>query len=117
MIRKVYQAQVKCVKSVKGLADSRIEALGLPRTAPKSAISNRKAQRIATGDYKPMFGQHELDIIIVNSQLDLFESNRDFIQKAYGSNKPNLMAAIEKELAEANALKKKLLTKAAVKAT
>lgn len=117
MIRKVYQAQVKCVKSVKGLADSRIEALGLPRTAPKSAISNRKAQRIATGDYKPMFGQHELDIIIVNSQLDLFESNRDFIQKAYGSNKPNLMTAIEKELAEANALKKKLLTKAAVKAT
>lgn len=70
-MRKIYAAQVKSVKSVKALADSRIESLGLPKTAPKSAISNRKAQRIATNDYNPVYTIQNLRLISTSSDIDL----------------------------------------------
>jgi len=69
--RQLYNSQVKATKSVKALADARIEALGLPRTAPKAAISNRKAQRIATGDYDPVFRRRDLRVISVTSTLEM----------------------------------------------
>jgi hypothetical protein len=98
-LRKVYNAQVKSVKAAKALADTRIEALGLPRTAPKAAISNRKAQRIATNDYNPVYGNRELLLISTQANIDVINILSEQNEILGGWTESNPRSEIEGRLA------------------
>jgi len=109
-MRAMYSTQVKSVKAVKALADSRIEALGLPRTAPKAAISNRKAQRIATGDYKPVYGTHELNLVSTSAELEMYKSLLELNNNTGDWSEANPRADVESRISVLTLQKKALIS-------
>jgi len=111
LLRKLYNAQVKSVKGVKALADERVSALGLPKNTTKTAIANRKAQRIATDDYKPVFAQTDLRVIGVSAQLEFYSSMDKYFDEIGLSDKEEIRSNVRSLAAEAATLRQKLLSR------
>jgi hypothetical protein len=86
----LYQSQLSASKGIKSLADSRIEALGVPRTSAKAVISSKKAQKIATGTYDQKYSEKDILIVATRAEVDLYKVRSRFYNDLDGESQKAL---------------------------